>query len=254
MTYKKTIYILYAALFLYFVIAVATLINSSQGISFDPGLCIKMVDNGYKHIPFNHYSHPSPKNLNADESEIVTWWSPGQFAIPLLIQKCFGVKVSIALKILIIICLLIAGLGTYRLFNLLISNKNSIDRNNDLTTVIVLVFLLFTIAQPFFWGSLFVYDGGGILMLAYCPWFIYWVAKINRINVYILLLLLIAAIFGFFLKTSFTSIFAGALLFLFLSKSISPDRSLKNQDFKKIALNGIYLGGIFIIYILMIKT
>jgi hypothetical protein len=254
MNYNKAVFILYGILFSYFIIAAVTLMVSYQNTGWDAGLCLKMTDNGYKHIPFNYYAHPNPKNLNADQYEFVTWWSPGQFAIPLLIQKCFNVRLSIALKLLTIFCMLISAGGIFQLYKKLITKENNIGWDMPLTTAISLVLLIFTVAQPFFWGNLNAYDGGGILMLAYCPWFIYWVIKCNRVNIYSSIILLIFGIIGFFLKTSFTSIFAGSLLYLFLSGSILPFNSLKTINFKEIIVKGIYLGGILIIYILVIKT
>lgn len=253
MTSTQKLNILYSSLAACFIIAAFTLLFSSQNIGWDAGLCIKMTDNAYKHIPFNHYSHPSPQNLNEDESEFVTWWSPGQFAIPLLIQQCFGVKISIAIKILTILCMLLSGLGIFKLFTKLINRKNFTRQEQQSTSTFTLLLLLFIAAEPFFWENLFVYDGGGILMLAYCPWFIYWVIKIDRINIFSLLFLLVSAILGFFLKTAFTSIFAGALFYLFLSKSISPDKPFGGQNFKKIALNGICLGIVFVAYFLIVN-
>ncbi|WP_259071643.1 hypothetical protein HDF24_22690 [Mucilaginibacter sp. X4EP1] len=253
MTSTQKLNILYGSLAACFIIAVFTLLFSSQNIGWDAGLCIKMTDNAYKHIPFNHYAHPKPQNLNEDESEFVTWWSPGQFAIPLLIQQCFGIKISVAIKILTVLCMLLSGLGIYKLFTQLIDRKNFTLHQQESAAIFTLLSLLFVATEPFFWENLFVYDGGGILMLAYCPWFIYWVIKIDRINISSLLILLVSAILGFFLKTAFTSILAGALLYLFLSKSISPDKSFVNQNFKKIALNAIYLGIIFVIYFLTVK-
>jgi hypothetical protein len=254
MNYNKAIYILYGVLFSYLVIAAITLMVSYQNTGWDAGLCLKMTDNGYKHIPFNYYAHPNPKNLNADQYEFVAWWSPGQFAIPLLIQKCFNVKLSIALKLLTIFCMLISAVGIFQLYKKLIAKENNIGFDKPLTTTICLALLIFTIAEPFFWGNLNQYDGGGILMLAYCPWFIYWIIKCNRVNIYSSIILLVLGIVGFFLKTSFTSIFIGSLLYLFLSGSILPFNSFKDRNFKKIIVMGLYLGGIFIIYILVIKA
>lgn len=250
---NKTKNILYAVFFLYSIAAVTVLCISSQNLVWDPSLTVKMTDNGYKNIPFNYYQHPKPGNLAEDETEFISWWSPGQFAMPLLIEKCCAVNLNFALKILTLICLLFSSLGIYRLYHHLIANKTGRVEDGPGISVIALAMLLFTLIQPFFWGNLFEYDGGGILMLAYCPWFIYWVIKIDHINIYNLLLLLILGFIGFILKTSFTCIFIGALLYLFLSSIISVTRSSKGWDFKKMFLTGICLGIIFISYLIAIK-
>jgi hypothetical protein len=251
MNNSKATYILYAFIGLYIITSVTVLVRSYQGVDWDPGTCIKMTDNAYKGIPFNAYAHPKPGNLNEDEFEFVTWWSPGQFAVPLLIQKIIGVKVNIAIRILTALCLLIAGLGIFKLFRLFLKNENDEVGNGSSTATIAL--LLFALLQPFFWKNIFVYNGGGILMLAYCPWFIYWVIKINRITLYSLLLLLLAGFVGFFLKSSFTSIFAGALFYLFLTKSINAGVPVKQQNLKKITVNALCLGAVLLVYILTIK-
>ncbi|MCC8423462.1 hypothetical protein [Mucilaginibacter sp. UR6-11] len=244
--------ILYAALLIYTAISVAVVVVSLKNANWDPALTLKMTDNAYKNIPFNHYEHPAPANLDKDETEFVTWWSPGQFALPLLIEKCFNLKLIIALKILTLLCLFVSGFGIYKLYRELIGDKTG--RTESGTPAMVLALLLFTIIQPFFFLNLFVYDGGGILMLAYCPWFIYWVIKSNPINIPNLLLLLLLAFIGFFLKTAFTSIFAGALFYLFLINCLPPKTTFRNFNLKKIILGGIYLGLVFMIYVVATKV
>lgn len=227
---------------------------SSQKLVWDPALTLKMVDNGYKHIPFNHYQHPKPTNINEDENEFITWWSPGQYALPMLIQKLLNVRLGTALKILIIICLFFAGSGIYKLYYQLIENSDRIVNTDRSATITALYLLLFTLFQPLFWGNLFLYDGGGILLLAYCPWFIYWVITRNRLTFFNLAFLLFLSGVGFFLKASFTSILCGALFFLFLSTSILPFTSFKTLDFKKILINGSCLGIVLVIYVVASKV
>ncbi|GAC1309845.1 MAG: hypothetical protein NVSMB24_26010 [Mucilaginibacter sp.] len=253
MNYKQAIYVLYAMLFLYFIIAAVTLISSSQSGNWDTSLCLKMTDNAYKHIPFNYYAHPNPKNLNEDQYEFVTWWSPGQFALPLIIEKYLDVKLAVALKLLTMLCLVISAWGIFLLYKQLLKNKATQIAGESVTAV-GLACVLFVITLPFFWGNLNVYDGGGILLLAYCPWFIYWLIKCKGITVLNILILLISGLIGFFLKSSFTSVFIGALLYLFLANSIFPFTTLKGLDVKKIIVNALYLGGALIIYILIIKV
>ncbi|MES2375338.1 MAG: hypothetical protein V4553_02105 [Bacteroidota bacterium] len=226
---------------------------SVQNLVWDPALVLKMTDNGYKHIPFNHYQHPKPSNINEDETEFVTWWSPGQFALPMLIEKCFKIPLGIALKVLTIICLFFSGFGIYKLYYRLIEKKDRISKDYT-TSITVLYLLLFTLSQPLFWGNLFLYDGGGILMLAYCPWFIYWVIKRDRLSFLNLALLLLLSAVGFFLKASFTYVFCGALFYLFLSTSVLPFTSFKNLDFKKILINGSCLVIALVIYVVASKA
>ncbi|MGF7077777.1 hypothetical protein ABIB50_000109 [Mucilaginibacter sp. UYCu711] len=245
--------ILYIAIFSYIVIAMIVVCVSFQNLVPDTALTLKMTDNGYRHIPFNHYQHPKTSNINEDENEFVSWWSPGQFALPMLIEKCLNVRLSIALKILIVICLLFSGFGIYKLYSKLIKKKDRIAKDGYPTSITALCLLLFTLFQPFFWDNLFVYDGGGILMLAYCPWFIYWVIKRDRLNFSNLALLVLLSAIGFFLKASFTNIFCGALLYLFLSTSVLPFISFKNLDFKKIFINGSCLGIALVIYLVASK-
>jgi hypothetical protein len=251
MTYKTAIHILYAYLFSYFIIAVFTLMANSQSTTWDASLCLKMTDNGYKHIPFNYYTHPNPQNLNEDQYEFVTWWSPGQFALPLLIVKCLNVRLAAAIKLLTLFCLVISALGIFRLFKQLIRRQNS-----QIAPLSIQAFCLacvaFILALPFFWGNLNFYDGGGILSLAYCPWFLYWVVKHNGITALNLLILLLLGLIGFFLKSSFTSVFIGAVLYLFLVNSISSFSTSKDRDFK-IIVNAFYLGSLLVIYILTVK-
>ncbi|GGH20881.1 hypothetical protein [Mucilaginibacter phyllosphaerae] len=246
----KAKYFLYGCICLCLITITITLFSISQAVDWDPGTVIKMADNAHKGIPFNHYAHPNPKNLSTDEFEVVTWWSPGQFTFPMLIQKAIGVKITVAIKVLTAICLLLSALGIFKLFGLLLKRN---DGTNKASTAAV-VLLLFTLLQPFFWGNIFIYNGGGILLLAYCPWFIYWLIQVKRITFYNLLLLLVAGFFGFFLKSAFTSIFAGGLLYLFLTKAITTGTPLKQQNIKNILVNALILGGLFIAYVVIIKA
>ena len=247
------IYFLYFILVIYFIGAVLILSTLPQKTIFDPGLCLKMTQNIDKHIPFNYYSHPSPANIDKDEFEFVTWWSPGQFAVPLFFQKCLEVKLGVSLKITIMLCMVISALGIFKLYYELLLNTGSWYLNGLPTTTLSLIFCAFTILQPFFWSNLFYYDGGGVLLLAYSPWFIFWAIKIKQINIYTFLGLLCAAVFGFFLKTAFTSIFIGSVFYLFLSKSIIPDVPLKSQNFRKLITYGVYCLTLFLIYVLITK-
>jgi hypothetical protein len=250
---KNLYFFLFLFLVSYFIVAAITLVITPLRVGFDPGLCMKMVDNSYKNIPFNYYAHPSPSNISKDDLEFVTWWTPGQYVLPFLIQRCLGIKIGLSLKILTIICMIISAAGIFKLYKRLLQNTSISSLNQELATKVSLCFAIFTILQPFFWSNLFIYDGGGILLLAYCPWFIYCVIRIKRISIYSLSLLFIAGILGFFLKSAFTSIFMGALLYLFLSKSIIPDKSLKNQDLRKLIFNGIYCFVVFLLYFLISK-
>lgn len=226
----------------------------TEGIDWDAQLCIKMADNAQQHIAFNNYAHPNPANLNTDQYEYVTWWTPGQVVLPSLIRQLIGVKVNIACEILTFICLLIAATGIYKLYKQLIVNERTENISEPSAWVLLLVVLVFTFSQSFFWGNVFVYDGGGILMLTYCPWFIYWALKVKRITIYSLGMLLVLALFGFFLKAAFTSIFAGALFFLFLSQSIIPHLPLNKQNLKTIITNALYTGAVFLIYVAITKA
>lgn len=251
--YQKFKYYIYIFLIFYTLISVYTLVVSKQTVVWDAGTCLKMTDNAAKKIPFNYYEHPSPSNLSKDETEFVTWWSPGQFALPLLIKTITNFKISVAVKILTFLCLLASALGIYKLYHRLIAIGLSNTGKKQSEGLITYVALIFVLMQPFFWRSLCNYDGGGLLMLCYCPWFIYWVTKIKQLNLYSFFGLLIAALIGFFLKTSFTSILLGALLYLFLYNSIIPANSFKNQNFRLIIKNGIILAVVFFAYILITK-
>jgi len=251
--YSKLKYFIYAFLAICLVFTIYTLIITNQSVGWDAGMGIKMTENTVKNIPFNYYQHPAPDDLSKDELEFVTWWSPGQFALPLLIKAVTGSKISTAVKVLTFICMLAAAIGIYKLYDYLVTTGHSALTDKPSQKLIVYTALLFTLMQPFFWGNLYIYDGGGLLILAYGPWFIYWVVKIEKLNFYSVFTILIGALIGFFLKTSFTCILLGALLYLFLSTSIAFDKPLKNQNFRSIIINGIILAAILFSYIIITR-
>ncbi|MGZ3756779.1 MAG: hypothetical protein ACXVAY_14695 [Mucilaginibacter sp.] len=246
-------YLTYGFLAAFIIFAALATFRVNQGIDWDAALCIKMADNAQQHIAFNNYAHPNPANLNTDQYEYVTWWTPGQVILPSLIRQLTGVKINVACEILTFICLIIAATGVYKLYQQLIINQRAENISESSARVLLLVALVFTFNQSFFWGNLFVYDGGGILMLSYCPWFIYWSLKIKGINIYSLGMLLVLALLGFFLKAAFTNIFAGALFYLFLSRSILPGVALNKQDLKIIIVNALYTGATFLFYMAITK-
>jgi hypothetical protein len=246
--------ILFVVFFSYAIIAIIVVFKSPQYLVWDPALTLKMTDNGYKHIPFNHYQHPKPLNLNEDETEFVTWWTPGQYALPMVLEKAFNIKLNIALKILITLCLFFSALGMYKLYYQLIEKETKTGSKNNSPPIAILYLLTFTFFQPFFWSNLLIYDGGGILMLAYCPWFIYWIIKRDRLTFFNLAVLLLLSAVGFFLKAAFTSVFGGALLYLFLSTAVLPFTGFKNINIKKLFINGLCLCIVFVIYIIATKT
>jgi hypothetical protein len=251
MNNTQTKHIFYIVLFVYVIAGIGIVGFNLNNATWDPALTLKMTDNGYKNIPFNQYAHPAPANLDKDETEFVTWWSPGQFALPLLIEKCFKVNLSLALKILTIICLTMSGFGIFKLYHKLIAGKTAVPKERYV--LIALGFLLFTLIQPFFFINLFIYDGGGILMLAYCPWFIYWVVTHGSVKIHNLLFLLILSLIGFFLKTAFTSIFAGALFYLLIQNLPSAKLPDTKIVLKKIFPCIIYLAITFVIYVAITK-
>lgn len=245
---RYTLYFLIAA---YSVVLAGMMLKLSQGIGWDPALSMRMIYNAARNIPFNYYAHPKPANLNQDELEFVAWWTPAQYALPMLVKNLLKVNISIAVKIVTAISLLLSGCGIYKLFSLLLKPVDG--DTNGLSPNLPVILVLFTLLQPFFWKSLFEYDGGVVLLNAYCPWFFYGVAKIKRITIYSIALLLVAAFIGFFLKAAFTSIFAGALFYLFLKEVIKPGQSIKKVNIKKALLTAAYLGIALLLYLLIIK-
>ncbi|AMR30213.1 hypothetical protein A0256_01650 [Mucilaginibacter sp. PAMC 26640] len=245
-------HVLYFSIAAYAVIVFSMVLKLSQGIGWDPAINMRMVYNASKHIPFNYLSHPNPANLNLDELEFVAWWTPAQYALPMLVQNLLNVNISIAIKIVTATSLLFSGWGIFKLFSLLCKSKD--EDIDDTSANLALMLVLFTLLQPFFWRSLLEYDGGVVLLNTYCPWFFYGVAKIKRVNGYSLAALLLAAFVGFFLKAAFTSIFAGALFYLFIRDFSRQGGSLKMYDLKKGFFLAVKLAALLLVYIVAIKS
>jgi hypothetical protein len=216
-------------------------------LTWDPALTLKLTDNEVKGIPFNHYAHPNPHNLQDNQTEFVTWWTPGQYALPMFFERVLSVKLVVAIKILTGLCLLIAGMGIFKLFKILIDGDGPVSVNT-------LAVFLFVLIRPFFYGAIVEYDGGGVLMLAYCPWFIYWITSIKKITALNLALLLIAGFAGFFLKASFTCFLMAAIVYLLLSQVALPNTTIKTIDLKKTVKIALLLGLVFVIYYITVKV
>jgi hypothetical protein len=241
-----------AILSVYFVIACAILFKSSQNIIWDASMALKMAENPKKGIPFNFYAHPDPKNLSLDQFEYVTWWSPGQFALPMLLMHAFNIKLAAAVKLLTLISLFISALGVFKLYRFILTDRSfGIPPEQVLTVCLAL--LVFTVIQPLFWSGLGLYDGGGVLMLAYCPWFIFFAVKYGGLKPIVLTLLLIGGLFGFFLKSAFTAVFAGSLVYLALTDSDIRLDAPQKIDYRKLIKNTLIAGAMFLVYFLVIK-
>ena len=154
---------------------------------------------------FNTLNYPSVENALATYS--VSWWAPGQWLLPFVLQFV-GISDYQSIQAFSILGLLLLSFLGYR----------SLFRALEIDPWTRSLSLLILVASPLFYWQSLMYHGGDILLLAYFPWFLYALLKIQQHQSFLFALsFLFLGIIGVYLKTSFLVLFAGGGLFLFFS-------------------------------------
>jgi hypothetical protein len=161
---------------------------------------------------FNTLQDISTEDIGKVNHIYMSWWSPGQWIFPGLLNYFFGTRLGVA-SICVTLVSLISGLfGYYRVFKFF-----------RFSTVISLLSLLIIFSSSSLYYSFIIYQGGEILEFACFPWFLLYVIRIRQISVWNLLGITFLFFLCFIAKTTllvYCTLVLAAKVF-FLSKSSS---------------------------------
>lgn len=158
--------------------------------------------------PFNTFISPDQDNITGNTSLYLTWWSPGQYLVPLFFQSVLGLNTGHATALAILLFELSGVFGFYCFF-----------RKIGFTPLISSLSILFIICQQAFVLPFVFYNGGEVLLFGFEGWFLYGCVAIDKPGLKMLLFVLLGGWLGFLFKSSFIWIYAAGLLCMWLRLS-----------------------------------
>ncbi|MEO6849155.1 MAG: hypothetical protein ABI203_00455 [Mucilaginibacter sp.] len=165
---------------------------------------------------FNQLITPNQDDITKNTTEFLTWWSPGQYLIPLFFKWLFGINTGQAVALTITLCQLSAIAGFYYFF-----------KKIGFSPLIASLSVAFIISQQFYALNYIFYNGGEVLLFAFAGWFLYGCTALQKPNWQLCLFVLFAGWIGFFCKSSILWIYAAGLLFLWIRLSL-PQKNVRN--------------------------
>ncbi len=156
----------------------------------------------------NMLTTPNPADIATDHSEFLAWWSPGQYMVPWLLKTFLNISAGHAVGLTVAICGLLGLAGFYKFFR-----KAGFDER------IASISIAFIASQLFFVSAFVYYTGGEVLLFAVLGWFLYGCLYFKRAGWQSFVFLFIAAIVGFFAKSSFIWMFVAGALFMWINIS-----------------------------------
>src|SRR5476651_1987748 len=176
--------------------------------------------------PFNLLISPADDNIAKNQTEFLTWWTPGQYIVPYFFKAILKTNTGQATSIAVIICNLIGLAGFYKLFTKLGFSK-----------WVAAISIAFIVTQQVFVQQFIYYHGSEVILFAFMPWFLYGCFTFKKITWQVLALLLLAGPIGFFAKSSFLWIYAAGIACLWINTSIyqNPNqRTSHGRDDKRL--------------------
>jgi hypothetical protein len=155
----------------------------------------------------------------------MSWWSPGQWIFPGLLNYFFGIRLGVA-SIIITLASLIGGLiGYYRVFAFF-----------RFSPIISLMSLLIIFSSSSLYYCFVVYQGGEILEFALFPWFLLYVLKLQKISPINLFVIAILFLLCFVAKTTLLVYCTLVLLAKIIMLSRSDSATGVHFSFKNLLL------------------
>ena len=194
----------------------------------DPDPCwgfqvMRSMEQGH---PFNQMVSPDADNLAKNQSDFLSWWSPGQYLMPYTFKKLLGTNTGHGVALTIILCSFLGLAGFYQLFKRL-----------GFTQFVSAASVAFIACQQFFVLPYIFYPGGEVLVFAFTGWFLYGCFGIKKLNWQSWVFVFLAGLIGFFAKSSVLWMFAAGLACIWIN--ISAPFSQKN--IKNWLINGVAL-------------
>jgi len=197
--------------------------------------------------PFNLLISPADDNIAKNQTEFLTWWTPGQYIVPYFFKTLLKISTGQAASITIMVCDLIGLAGFYKLFTKLGFSK-----------WVAAISIAFILTQQVFVQQFIYYHGSELILFAFMGWFLYGCFSVKKITWLVLVMLLLAGPVGFFAKSSFLWIYAAGIACVWINVSVnqspvmSGTKALDNKRLKVWLLNGSLLAFSFICGFLII--
>ncbi len=125
---------------------------------------------------FNVMQEIPVNNMGRIDPVFMSWWSPGQWLFPGILNAVFGIRLGIAAILVSLMALVMGFFGYFRVF-----------RFFNFSVTISLLSLLIIFSSSTLYYSLIIYQGGEILEFAFFPWFLLYVMRIRKISAWNLL-------------------------------------------------------------------
>lgn len=182
-------------------------------VSFDPAFGFLVRNSYLRGAPFNTLRMAAPENLNTDSDTFWAVHSPGQYAVPGLLENA-GLRLGASIRVVQAICLVVGLLGYYKLFSFLKFSK-----------AICLASCLVILTNRWVLHNALSYTGGHLFLYAFYPWHVLILTKVFSAPsplLYLLPLLILAFVF---MKLSFmitiVSVFVGVMFSKLRNESFS---------------------------------
>jgi hypothetical protein len=175
---------------------------------------------------FNRLVTPNQDDISKNNSDFLTWWSPGQYLIPYGIKIITGLNTGRATALVITLFELSGLAGFYFFF-----------KKIGFTPIIAALSIVFIACQQAYIIPYIFYNGGEILLFGFEGWFLYGCVAIKKVDLKLLLFVLLSGWVGFFCKSSFIWIYAAGLLCIWLRLSAIGE----SLNVRKLIKNGIWL-------------
>ncbi len=172
-------------------IGLVWMIATPPGVFSDSVFGFLVMRSMERGAPANHTLSVDVDDIAVDVAEFTAWWTPGQYAIPMLFGA-LGLDLGESLRITILLGWLIGGLGLWRLLRAL-----AFSREASAVSLAVLVSQSYVLDWSRF------YHGGGLLEWAYLPWFALLALRCRSFAWSQVLPLALGLMLGIFFKSSF---------------------------------------------------
>ncbi len=212
------------------ILGIGWMIATPPGIFSDSVSGFLVMRSMEKGAPFNHEFIVDTDNIEFDQSEFKSWWTPGQYLVPMLWRN-LGLDLGSSLAVTVVVAWLVGTIGFWQLWRRL-----GFSKAVSAGSVAVIV------AQPYVLGWGRFYHGGALLEWSFVPWFTLAALHWRALSRWQLPILAAAIGLGVFFKSSFVivggTILAGTTLLRILEIGRFQARSL---------LTGLGAGGVMAI-------
>lgn len=175
----------------------------SPAVFPDPGMGFQVLRSMHSGSNFNVFNSPDQSDIAQNYDEFLTWWSPGQYLVPVLFQIITSLNLGKAIAVTVTICQGVGLFGFYQFF-----------KKIGFPIQIVALSICFIVLQQAFFVPYIYYNGGEILLFAFEGWFLFGCVNLKSTNLYLISFIVFSGWLGFFCKSSFIWMYGAGLFCL----------------------------------------